>query len=81
MSMIRDIQVTMVQHANCELDKLAIGELRCANDMLWERIETENRVYALRKLIAKGDAQYATLIDFLYEQIKELNVKLTTKIN
>lgn len=80
MSTLNRIKTTLVQHAACEVDKLSIGDMACADDMLWERIETDNRIFAIECLIAKDDAQYQSLIEFLYEQLKELNVKLTIKI-
>ena len=79
MSIINDIKIKMVDHAICEINQLKKGEISCANKMLTERIEETNRIYAMECLIATNDSDYDSLIEFLYEQIKEMSTKLILK--
>ena len=77
---VKHIEAQFVDHTVCEINQLKRGEIDCANRMLMERIEAKNRLRAMNCLIATGDSQYQQLIEFLYEQIKEMSTKLTTKI-
>lgn len=68
------IQVKIVDHAVCEINQLKKGEISCANQMLKERVELENRYWAMNCLIDSGGD--SDLIQYLYEQIKEMATKL-----
>jgi len=79
MSIISDIKTKMVDHMVCEITQLKRGEISCANQMLIERIEEMDRIYAMECLIATGDSTYDTLIEYIYEQVKEMSTKLILK--
>jgi len=79
MSIISDIKTKMVDHMVCEIAQLKKGEISCANQMLIERIEEMDRIYAMECLIATGDSTYDSLIKYIYEQVKEMSTKLILK--
>lgn len=76
---VNKFEIQFVHHTICEIAQLRKGEINCANQMMKERIEAKNRLRAMNCLIATGDSQYSELISFLYEQLKEMSTKLTTK--
>lgn len=76
MSTITNLEARFVQHAVCEINMLKKGEIDLANQMLKERIEAENRLRAMKCLIAENDSQYDDLRNYLYEQLKEMANKL-----
>lgn len=66
----------MVEHAVCEIGKLKKGEVSNANQMLIERMENMNRLWALQCLIDQDDSDNDDIISYLYEQIKEITSKV-----
>lgn len=77
---INSLKIRLVDSTVCEIRLLKKGEIKCADQLLKERIEATNRLEAMNCLIATGDSQYNDLISYLYEQLKEMATKLTTKI-
>ena len=80
MSTHSDFDIRLVDHTVCEIDTLKKGEISCANDMLKYRIETKNRLRAMDCLVELNDSSYDSIIKYLYEQVKELILKLTINI-
>ena len=80
MSTLSNIKKSLISHAICEIEQLRQGNTDCANNMLFERIEIENRIFAIECLIAEDNSEYESLISFIFEHIKELSNKLTIKI-
>lgn len=70
----------VVQSVLCEIDQLRLGNLDCANNLLQERIEVMDRMWAFQCIKAENDDSYDSLLFYLDQQIKELTLALTIKI-
>lgn len=64
----------LVHTVTCELDILQRGELICANKMLNFRHGAQIRVYMIECMLAEDDGYntYKQVVNFLYEQVKEI---------
>jgi len=69
----------IMQSVLCEIDFLRLGNMSCANNILQERIEVMDRLWAMEKLVRENNSEYDSIITYLYEQIKELTLALTIK--
>lgn len=80
MSTLSNIEIRLVDHMVCEIATIKKGEIACANQMLIERIEAMNRLFAMECLIDTGDSDYDETISYIFEQIKEMVTKLNVSI-
>lgn len=66
----------MAKSVVCELDMLQMGNLDCANKMLNYRHSAQLRMYIIDCLMTDYTAN-KTVIDYLFEQVKELVLMIT----
>ena len=67
----------LVQSISCELDMLEMGNLDCANKMLQYRQAAHIRIYIIDCLLDDYPDQNKTLIEYLFEQVKEIVLMIT----
>ena len=70
----------IIQSVLCEIDYIKQGDLSCADNMLKERVEVMDRIWAMESLHAEDNSDYDSLIFFLNQQINELTLALTITI-
>jgi len=66
----------MAKSVLCELDMLQMGNLDCANKMLNYRHSAQLRIYIIDCLMSDYTTN-KTVIDYLFEQVKELVLMIT----
>ena len=66
----------LAQNVTCEIGKLQKGELECPNKMVYLRHGAYIRVYMI-ECLNTDYATYHEVIDYLYEQVKEITRFLT----
>jgi hypothetical protein len=62
----------LVQTITCELDMLQQGNVDCANRMLAVREAAMVRAYMVECMIADDPVTFKPVIDYLFEQVKEM---------
>jgi len=77
--LIVDEKIRLVKNVICEINCLKEGNIKCADQMLQFREEAYNRIWAMECLIAEDDSTLQPIIEYMYEQIKELTLKLIIK--
>lgn len=76
MNTLNALEIRLIGHMVCEIDTIKKGEISCANQMLIERMEAMNRLNAMECLIAEDDSEYAEVIDYIFQQTREMVSKL-----
>jgi len=79
MSTTAKYEIRFVDNMVCEINTLKKGEVSCANKILFQRIEAMDRLDAMQCLIEANDSSYDDIIDYLFQQVKEMALKLTIK--
>ena len=69
-------KIRLVQNVICEINCLKQGDIECADKMLRVREEAYDRIWAMECLIAENDSSLQEIIDYMYEQIKEITLNL-----
>lgn len=67
----------VAQSVVCELDMLQMGEMDCATKMLNYRHSAQLRLYIIECLIDNYPAQNKAVVEYLFEQVKELILMIT----
>lgn len=67
----------LVQTVNCEIDLLQRGEIDCANRMLAVREAAALRVYMIECMTIDDPTTYRQVINYLFEQVKEMVYYIT----
>ena len=67
----------LAQSILCEIDLLQMGQMDCANQMLQYRQAAHLRIYIVECLLDDYPAQNKALVEYLYEQVKELSLMIT----
>lgn len=67
----------VAQSVVCELDMLQMGEMDCATKMLNYRHSAQLRLYIIECLIDDYPAQNKAVVEYLFEQVKELILMIT----
>lgn len=76
MNTLNSLEIRLIDHMVCEVRTIKKGEIACANQMLIERMEAMNRLNAMQCLIAEDDSEYTELIEYIFQQTKEMVTKL-----
>ncbi len=76
MNTLNGLEIRLVDHMVCEIHTIKKGEVLCADRMLTERMEAMNRLSAMQCLISANDSEYAELIEYIFQQTKEIVSKL-----
>lgn len=71
MSTVSDIEISLVQHAVCEIRELEKGNMSKAGKMLSRRRAAYNRLY-IAKCYRDTYSENKSLVDYLLEQCKEI---------
>lgn len=69
---MQEAKSLMAQSVVCELNLLQMGHIECADIMLKYRDSAELRAYIVECLLSDYPAQNKELVEYLFEQIKEL---------
>ena len=67
----------IAQSVTCELDLIQMGELECADLMLNYRHGAQLRVYMIQCLIDDYPESNKEIVEYLFEQVKELILMIT----
>ena len=73
---LKEAKSLVAQSVMCELDMLESGDLKCANMMLHLRRSAEIRLYIIGCLISDYPTTNKSLVEFLFEQVKELRIMI-----
>jgi len=76
---ITETKSALVQTVLCEVDMLKRGNLKCANKMLGFRNAAQLRIFMIEAMQSEenGAVVYKEVIDYLFEQVKELTRFIT----
>jgi hypothetical protein len=79
MSALSDYKIELAQTVLCEIGLLKRGNIHCANKLLTFRHDAAIRIYMIDCMLAEDDGyeNYKEIIDYLYEQVKELTRMIT----
>lgn len=67
----------LAQSVTCELDMLQSGNLDCADMMLNFRHSAQLRLYIIECLINDYPTSNKAIVEYLFEQVKELVIMIT----
>jgi len=74
---LTELKSLMAQSTVCEIDMLKKNNIDCANKMLMYRHSAQLRAYIVGCLLDDYPGQNKALVEFLFEQIKELTLMIT----
>lgn len=74
---LNEAKSMVAQSVVCELDMLQMGEMDCATKMLNYRHSAQLRLYIIECLIDNYPAQNKAVVEYLFEQVKELILMIT----
>ncbi len=74
---LSDAKSMLAQSVTCELDMLQSGNLDCADMMLNYRHSAQLRLYIIECLINDYPASNKAIVEYLFEQVKELVIMIT----
>lgn len=74
---LNEAKSMVAQSVVCELDMLQMGEMDCATKMLNYRHSAQLRLYIIECLIDDYPAQNKAVVEYLFEQVKELILMIT----
>ena len=74
---LSDAKSLIAQTITCEVDMLQSGNLECADMMLNLRHAAQLRLYIIECLIDDYPASNKAIVDYLFEQVKELVLMIT----
>lgn len=75
---LNEAKSMVAQSVVCELDMLQMGEMDCATKMLNYRHSAQLRLYIVECLIDTYPSQNKAIVEYLFEQAKELILMITT---
>lgn len=74
---LAEAQSLIAQSTVCEINLLKLGKIDCANQMLRYRHSAQLRAYIVECLLADYPGQNKELVEYLFEEIKQLVIMIT----
>lgn len=73
---LQEAKSMLAQSMLCELDMIQMGDLDCADIMLNYRHSAQLRLYIVECLLCEYPESNKAVVEYLFEQVKELNVMI-----
>jgi len=74
---LQEAKSLLAQSVVCELDMLQMGHIQCADQLLKYRDAAELRAYIVECLLDDYPTENKTIVEYLFEQVKELCLMIT----